>query len=542
MISLLNDTLPATNGMQLREELLISKALEREVQVTVLLPPGFVETAVNHPVLYLNDGQDLPRLHLQATLERLFAQNIVLPFVLVAPHANADRLHEYGVAAQADYNGRGGRAGAYAAFVADELLPFAQHTYKVSADPARAVFAGFSLGGLSAFDLVWARPDLFARAGVFSGSFWWRSRAIGDGYTPADRIMLAQVRAGQPHPSHQFWLQTGTLDEHNDRNKNGVIDSLEDTLDLVEALLAKGLSPENLRYVQVEGGHHHPDTWGRVMPDFLRWAFGTATGRSAQVAPLPVVRLQLDPELAPALVAVVEPVPAAAVAPLVLPIAPPPATSTLPPPAHHAETADPVGGATSSQLATSSTLRTSFPTDLTMPVTIARPSADEYLPFYAGYVKLVPENVDPLHALREQTQKIHAAFATLSDEQAGSTYALGKWTPKQILLHLTDTERVFAYRALRFARHDAQPLATFDQDEYAMTGAANTRSMSSLLAEYAAVRAATLALFDTFTTEQLQQQGTANNATVSVRALVYIVAGHERHHLTVFQERYQPLW
>ncbi len=536
MISLPTEAQPATHGTQLREKLLTSKALAREVQVSVLLPPGFADApAADYPVLYLNDGQDLPRLDLHATLDHLFAQNAVQPFVLVAPHANADRLHEYGVAAQADYNGRGGRAGAYAAFVADELLPFAQQNYRATADPARAVFAGFSLGGLSAFDLVWTRPDLFARAGVFSGSFWWRSRAIGAGYSPADRIALAQVRAGQPHANHRFWLQTGTLDERNDRNENGVIDSLEDCLDLVDLLISGGVPPENLRYVQVEGGRHHPDTWGRLMPDFLRWAFGTAAGWAAQVAARPVVRLQLDPAAAPALLAVVEPVPAAAVAPLALPGAPRPAATPLPPPAARAKAAD-------SPSPASSTLPVPFITDRTMPAAITRPSADEYLPFYAGYIELVPVATDPLQALRAQAQETRAAFAALSDAQAGSSYAPGKWTPKQILLHIADTERVFAYRALRFARHDAQPLATFDQDEYAVTGAANERSTSSLLVEYEAVRAATLALFDTFTAAQLQQQGMANNAMVSVRALVYIVAGHERHHLNVFRERYQPLW
>jgi len=129
----------------------------------------------------------------------------------------------------------------------------------------------------------------------------------------------------------------------------------------------------------------------------------------------------------------------------------------------------------------------------------------------------------------------------LTEEQALQVYAPGKWTSKQMLLHIIDTERVFAYRALRFARGDAQALAGFDENDYADNGGANARSMNDLLAEYAAVRAATLALVNSFTPEQLQQRGTANNAAVTVNALLYILPGHERHHLNVFRERYLPV-
>ncbi|WP_460501054.1 alpha/beta hydrolase, partial [Hymenobacter agri] len=175
----------APASTRLCREVLTSAHLGREVELSIVLPPGSVG-AGPLPVLYLNDGQDLERLYLQATLDMLYARGAVRPFVLVAPHANEQRVQEYGTAGHPDFNGRGSLAGAYTAFVISELLPFAQAKYHASPNPTQAVMAGFSLGGLSAVDMVWHHPEAFARAGAFSGSFWWRQRAVGAGYTPAD--------------------------------------------------------------------------------------------------------------------------------------------------------------------------------------------------------------------------------------------------------------------------------------------------------------------------------------------------------------------
>ncbi|GAA3968113.1 alpha/beta hydrolase-fold protein [Hymenobacter antarcticus] len=490
----------------------------REVELSVLLPPLPGGTAP-YPVLYLNDGQDLEQLQLPATLAALYSRQAVRPFVLVAIHANEQRVQEYGTAGYPDFNGRGSQAATYSDFILRELLPYCQGNYEVSAAPEDAVMAGFSLGGLSAFDLVWHHPEAFTRAGAFSGSFWWRRRAVGAGYTPADRIMHGLVRAGRPHPAHSFWFQTGSLDERNDRNENGVIDSIEDCLDLMEALIHSGLNArQSIRYVQVEGGHHHPDTWGRVLPDFLLWAFGQAEASATLPQPLPVVRLQLDPTLAPAILpptATVAPEPAAV--PLV-----------LSPPASPAAQILPADAIFASHLITS-----------VMPIT--RPVEGDFLPYSAGYINLVPLDADPRQTLRTQPQEIHAAFAGLSEEQAEKTYAPGKWTLKEMLLHQIDSERVFAYRAMRFARGDSQDLLGFEQDEYVVHSAANARTVASLLAEYDATRAATVALFDSFTEEQLNRRGTANGGPATVRALLYIVPGHERHHLNIIRERYQPI-
>ena len=504
-------------GTRLCREVLASSFLAREVELSILLPPAGLVPATSYPVLYLNDGQDFERLHLQATLNALYARGAVQPFVVVGMHANERRVQEYGTAGHPDFNGRGSLAGAYAQFVLEELLPFAQAHYQASANPAEVVMAGFSLGGLSAFDLVWHHPEVFARAGVFSGSFWWRQRAVGAGYTPADRIMHGLVRAGTLHSGHRFWLQVGTLDERGDRNENGVIDSIEDCLDLVEELIACGLDVQNaLRYVQVEGGHHHPDTWGRVMPDFLIWAFGPAQGPSTLPAALPVVRLQFDPHLAPGILPLSVPsvVPAA---PLILPV---PTNAT--------------GQPHSTALIFDNHL-------IPILMSLTRPADGDFLTYAAGYINLVPADADPRQVLRSQPAEIHAVFSTLSEAQAEKAYAPGKWNLKEMLLHQIDSERVFAYRAMRFARNDGQNLPGFEQDDYVAHSGANARSIASLLAEYDATRAATVALFDTFTEEQLDRRGTANNGPATVRALLYIVPGHERHHLNIIRERYLPI-
>ena len=505
-----------TPGTRLCREVLASRFLERDVEVSVLLPPAGAGAGALLPVLYLNDGQDLERLQLQATLDTLYNSGAIRPFVLVAPHANERRTQEYGTAAHADFNGRGSLAGAYTEFVLHELLPFAQASYQASPEPGEAVMAGFSLGGLSAFDLVWHHPSHFTRAGVFSGSFWWRQRAVGAGYTPADRIMHGLVRAGQLHPNHRFWLQTGTLDERGDRNENGVIDSIEDCLDLIEELRKTGLDTQNsLRYVQIEGGHHHTDTWGRVMPDFLIWAFGQAQSAKELPAPLPVVRLCFDPHLVPSIVPSSAPGPVEML-PLVLPDTSAPAQPAAP-------------------AADFSAHQSAFT------MSISRPAEGDFMPYAADYISQIAEDANPLDALRNQPAEIHAVFASLTEEQAEKAYAEGKWTLKEMMLHQIDTERIFAYRALRFARADGQDLPGFEQDDYVANSGANARPVASLLAEYDATRAATLALFSSFTEEQLNRRGSANGGPATVRALLYIVPGHERHHLNIIRERYLPI-
>ncbi|MDO7887317.1 alpha/beta hydrolase-fold protein [Hymenobacter cheonanensis] len=486
-----------------RDEYLFSVALGRVVRLDVVLPPGFSSRAAQpYPVLYLHDGQDLARLRLPATLNRLFRQGEVRPFVLVAIHA-ADRLQEYGVAARPDYLGRGSRAGRYTDFMLKELLPYVQAHYHASAEPAEAAVAGMSLGGLMAFDLAWHHPEAFLKCGAFSGSFWWRGRGLADGYTDADRLMHQLVTAGRARPGQQFWLQTGTDDETSDRNNNGIIDAIDDTLDLLATLAAQGLPAASARYVEVPGGHHHPDTWGTIMPDFLHWAFGTKELAAAEVAartPRPA-RWRLG------------------------------GRALLRRP----------GGAARWKFQYLRRAATFAAMPASAAITLARPAPGTYLPYTQAYIDLVPAAADPLTQLRQQAAEMHRELAGLTEAQALLRYAPGKWTPKEVLVHLTDAERIFAYRALRFARADAQELPGFDENDFAANSEANDRLLSDLLTEYHAVRAATLAFFGGLNGGQLDRAGRANGGATSVRALLYIIAGHEQHHLRILRERYWPL-
>jgi enterochelin esterase-like enzyme len=256
------------------DDSLYSVPLKRTVHLDIVLPPNYQRSGMVYPVLYLNDGQDLARLHMTAVLDLLYKQQAIQPFVLVAIHAG-DRIQEYGTAARADYMQRGSKAGLYTDFVLTELLPYVKKHYRISNSPAQSVFAGFSLGGLSAFDIVFHHPERFSKAGVFSGSFWWRSKSTEDGYRDeTDRIMHDQVRKGAYHKNLRFWFEAGTEDETSDRNNNGIIDAIEDTTDLIDELVKKGYQRDiDTRYVEVVGGKHNQETWSAIMPDFLRWAF-----------------------------------------------------------------------------------------------------------------------------------------------------------------------------------------------------------------------------------------------------------------------------
>jgi len=166
-----------------------------------------------------------------------------------------------------------------------------------------------------------------------------------------------------------------------------------------------------------------------------------------------------------------------------------------------------------------------------------RPQADEYAEYYGQYVKLVPDG-DVLAFLEEQLDASHKILDGVSEEQSNTSYAPGKWSIKEVLGHIIDTERVFCVRALAFARQDPSDLPGFDQDIYVSNGYFASRTFKSCLQELDAVRAATLALFRGFDDRSFARQGRANNVVFSVRSVPWIMAGHSRHHLGVLKERY----
>jgi uncharacterized damage-inducible protein DinB len=172
-------------------------------------------------------------------------------------------------------------------------------------------------------------------------------------------------------------------------------------------------------------------------------------------------------------------------------------------------------------------------------VAIPRPASGEYpAPFEAYVSKVPPGDVFPL--LARSLEETLAPVVALTDAEADYRYAPGKWSVKEILGHLADSERVFAYRAMSFARGEQQPLPGFDENAYAAASKASARPLDALVAELRAVRAATLALFGGLDAEELARRGTANGRLCTAGALAAVIVGHERHHAGVLAERYYP--
>jgi uncharacterized damage-inducible protein DinB len=168
---------------------------------------------------------------------------------------------------------------------------------------------------------------------------------------------------------------------------------------------------------------------------------------------------------------------------------------------------------------------------------IPRPAATEHHEYYGKYIAKVPEG-DLLSILTDQARETVALVRGLSDEQANHAYAPGKWSIKEVIGHISDAERVFAYRALTVARNDKTPLPSFDENAWAADSNAGSRPLSDLLDEFQAVRAATIQLARGLEPDALARIGTASGNPVSPRALLYIAAGHERHHVDLLRERY----
>ncbi|MDQ3744102.1 MAG: DinB family protein [Acidobacteriota bacterium] len=169
---------------------------------------------------------------------------------------------------------------------------------------------------------------------------------------------------------------------------------------------------------------------------------------------------------------------------------------------------------------------------------IEKPKEREYPPSADIYIRLLPDDGLILRHLKERIRVASEIILSLPEEKLAYRYAPGKWTVKEVLAHVVDDERIYAYRALRFARNDETELPGFEQDAYAVHSGANRRTVESLLREFAAVRRATVALFDSFDDEALARSGVADGKRMTVRAFAYHIAGHELRHFNLIKERY----
>jgi uncharacterized damage-inducible protein DinB len=171
------------------------------------------------------------------------------------------------------------------------------------------------------------------------------------------------------------------------------------------------------------------------------------------------------------------------------------------------------------------------------PFAIARPEPDEYAPYYSGYISLVPER-DILETLDVQRRQTMLLLCGREESDGDYRYAPDKWTVKEVLGHVCDAERVFAYRALRISRGDHTPIEGFEQDDYVRNSPFAQRPFAELIEDYIAVRRATLTLFRNLDQTAWARRGTANGKEVSVRALAFMIAGHELHHRRILEEKY----
>ena len=257
---------------QTESHILISTFLQRKVIVDFYFPPGKNDLN-NCDLLLINDGQDLITMDFESILNKLYEEDKITSLFCVGIHCGTDRKNEYGTANILNDKGQGTKAKMYSRFVLQELLPLIRKNFKISSFKSKS-FCGFSLGGLSALDIVWNNPNEFSKVGAFSGSFWWRSVSQDSPVfdETKHRIMQNEIRNGKNYPWLKFFFETGTLDETADRNNNGIIDSIDDTIALINELVKKGYNADkDIYYLELKDGKHDVTTWGRAFPAFLTW-------------------------------------------------------------------------------------------------------------------------------------------------------------------------------------------------------------------------------------------------------------------------------
>lgn len=263
-----------TAGILTEKHVLLSSYLDREVILDIYFPHNILNLA-EISLLLINDGQNLPEMKFENSLEEIHQNDAIAPLLFVGIHCGKDRKNEYGTVDVLDYKGRGTKAAAYSYFIFDELIPFIKNTYQVYCFKEKS-FCGFSLGALSALDIVWNNPKEFSKVGLFSASLWWRTVSQDDKLFDENihRIMHLKIRNGGYYPWLKFFFETGTKDETADRNDNGIIDAIDDTVSLIDELVLKGYDRDrDIKYLELKDGKHDIATWGKAFPEFLKWGW-----------------------------------------------------------------------------------------------------------------------------------------------------------------------------------------------------------------------------------------------------------------------------
>ena len=262
------------NKIKQQTDELYSRHLQRQVKLTIISTP-LPDDKTELNLLILNDGQDMGQFRVKEIIDSLYSKKLIKPLLVVGVEAG-DRMKEYGVAEYPDFLKRGDKADSYDAFINNELYPFAKKNATVRKFKTVAI-AGCSQGGLSAFDIAWNRADKIDKVGVFSGSFWWRDKDDKDAdYSDLkNRIMLNKVKASRKKPGLKYWFYAGDKEETADRDKDGVIDVVDDTKDMIDLLKSKNIClPDDISFVEDPNGQHDYNAWSKQLPVFLIWAFG----------------------------------------------------------------------------------------------------------------------------------------------------------------------------------------------------------------------------------------------------------------------------
>ena len=288
-------------------DLAVPGLTDKAIRVRVYLPPDYQSTQARYDMLYVNDGQDMQAVGMQATLDSLYARGAIRPVVVVAIDMPPDRMAGYGlfdrvkgeaIAAPTKYGAVGANAQAYAQWLTQTLVPAIDARYRSVARADGRAILGWSLGAVSAFGIGWQYPELFGRVGAFSPSFWLSADNRDANAVQATRIAHALIDAGASMPRPGLFFGVGTNEETDDRDGDGVIDVLDDTRDLIEGwIAADGTTRKGLRQLGysanidhalrsnrvdvalylLDGGRHDQRSWARMLPVFLQWGYPPAS-------------------------------------------------------------------------------------------------------------------------------------------------------------------------------------------------------------------------------------------------------------------------
>lgn len=260
--------------IKVSEDTIYSRHLQHHMTLHIITTPP-PEEKNDFNLLILNDGQDIGKLDAVNIIDSLWNKKLLQPVVLVGIDA-WERIQTYGVAGYPDYQGNGTKAQKYEAFLENELLPYIKKMTGIRKFNSVTI-AGFSLGGLAALNFAWDHGDKINKVGVFSGSFWVRDKDDKDpSYTDErNRIMINKIRSSRKRPKLKYWFYAGGNEEKNDRDKDGIIDVIDDTKDIINTLSDKSnVVKDDVYYMEMPAGIHDYATWRTVFPKFLLWSSG----------------------------------------------------------------------------------------------------------------------------------------------------------------------------------------------------------------------------------------------------------------------------